>query len=135
MDEHLKLNIRTSSYNQNCLATVTKNFSMTKGTQKERRRRSERIRRKKLALFKDTCKLGDKEGIDTVVIVYQHGQYYLAIYTERSFWPPDIAEIVSEPRLGKSDLTLSRKIPSRGLNSIPKLDGRRVCVLIHDPVH
>jgi hypothetical protein len=61
---------------------VTKNFGMTKGTQKERKRRSEGIRRKKLALFKDTCKLGDEEGINVAVTVYQHGQYYLAICTQ-----------------------------------------------------
>jgi hypothetical protein len=76
------------------------NFTMTKGTQKERKRRSERIRRKKLALVKDAYKLGDEEGIDVAVIVYQHGRYYLAISTERSFWPPDITEIVSKPSWG-----------------------------------
>jgi hypothetical protein len=67
---------------------------MTKGTQRERKRRSERIRRKKLALVRDTYKLGDEEGINVAVIVYQRGRYYLAICTERPFWSPDIAEIV-----------------------------------------
>jgi hypothetical protein len=42
---------------------------VTKGTQKERRRQSERIRRKKLALVKDAYKLADKDGIDVALIV------------------------------------------------------------------
>jgi hypothetical protein len=69
----------------------------TKDTQKNPKRRSERIRRKKLALVKDAYRLGEEGGIDVAVIVYQYGRYYLAICTKRSCWPPNLSEIVSKP--------------------------------------
>ena len=85
---------------------------MPKQLQKEANRRSERIRRKKLILFKHACKLGNEEGIDVAVIVFQHGRYYLGVWTQRASWPPDMTEIVSEMRLRgtRSNALIQRNI-------------------------
>ena len=70
-------------------------FDMSKGTQEAGKRRSERIRRKKKALFKSATKLGTDDKIDVAVIVYQHGRYYVSVSTGRESWPPSIEDIVS----------------------------------------
>ena len=95
------------------------------GPQKnEGKKRSERIRKKKLTLFKNAGKLGSELGIDVAVIVFQHGRYYLGVWSQRASWPPDITEIVSESSLKRIYLTYNRKIHSHYRNSITRPDGR-----------
>lgn len=71
---------------------------MSAAIKRDGKRRSERIRRKKLALIKNAHRLGDEEGIDVAVIVCQQGQYYLAICTEQPSWLPDITQIARQLR-------------------------------------
>jgi hypothetical protein len=92
---------------------------MSKETQKAAARRSERIRRRKKALFKNARELGTDDRIDVAVIVYQYGRYYVSISTRRESWPPSITDIVRITNFicGTSSNSTGSKIPFHGQSS------------------
>ena len=60
------------------------------------KRRSERLRRRKLTLFKKAYDLGKEYNVDIAVVIRQRGRYYTFRSLDNKSWPPSMSEIVSE---------------------------------------
>jgi hypothetical protein len=59
------------------------------------KRRSERIRRKKITFFHKAFLLSKEDGIKIAAIVLQRGRYYTFSSISEDSWPPSMVEIVS----------------------------------------
>jgi hypothetical protein len=69
---------------------------LKKEKKNSRRRKAENLSQRKKTVLKKVYKLGEYDGVDVALIIYQNGRFFTYKSIDHESWPLSIKEIVRE---------------------------------------